>query len=103
MDGKPRQPNWRYIGCRTAPNKRVSVSVSANARDRSIGWWDEAYPHWQKISLRLCEKYQSINQFSGLAYPWGVAGAAARVGSSKHLDPLQQRINALLGCQGETN
>ena len=46
---------------------------------------------------------QSINQFSGPAYPWGVAGAAARVGSSKHLDPLQQRIDALLRCQGETN
>ena len=29
--------------------------------------------------------------------------AAARVGASKHLDPLQQRIDALLGCQGETN
>ena len=45
----------------------------------------------------------SINQFSGPAYPWGVAGAAAQVGASKHLDPLQQRIDALLGCQGETN
>ena len=31
---------------------------------------------------------QSINQFSGPAYLWGVAGAAARVGASKHLDPL---------------
>ena len=48
-------------------------------------------------------KCQSINQFSGPAYPWGVAGAAAQVGASKHLDPLQQRIDALLGCQGETN
>ena len=47
--------------------------------------------------------YQSINQFSGPAYPWGVAGAAAQVGASKHLDPLQQKIDALLGCQGETN
>ena len=46
---------------------------------------------------------QSINQFSGPAYPWGVAGAAAQVGASKHLDPLQQRIDVLLGCQGETN
>ena len=54
---------------------------------------------------------QSINQFSGPAYPWGVAGAAAQVGASsiscwqqlKHLDPLQQRIDAQLGCQGETN
>ena len=45
----------------------------------------------------------SINQFSGPAYPWGVAGAAAQVGASKHLDPLQQRIDALLGCQGEIN
>ena len=44
-----------------------------------------------------------INQFSAPAYPWGVAGAAARVRASKHLDPLQQRIDALLGCQGETN
>ena len=33
----------------------------------------------------------------------GVAGAVARVESSKHLDPLQQRTDALLGCQGETN
>ena len=41
--------------------------------------------------------------FSRPAYPWGVAGAAARVGASKHLDPLQQRIDALLGCQGETD
>ena len=48
-------------------------------------------------------KVKSINQFSGPAYPWGVAGAAAQVGASKHLDPLQQRIDALLGCQGETN
>ena len=39
----------------------------------------------------------SINQFSGPAYPWGVAGAAARVGSSKHLDPLQQRIGCSAG------
>ena len=45
----------------------------------------------------------SINQFSGPAYPWEVAGAAVRVGASTHLDPLQQRIDALLGCQGETN
>ena len=44
-----------------------------------------------------------INQFSGPAYPWGVARAAARVRSSKHLDPLQQRTDALLRCQGETN
>ena len=44
-----------------------------------------------------------INQFSGPAYPWGVAGAEAQVGASKHLDPLQQRVDALLGCQGETN
>ena len=51
----------------------------------------------------LKENVQSINQFSGPAYPWGVAGAAAQVGASKHLDPLQQRIDALLGCQGETN
>ena len=53
----------------------------------------------QKTKMR----YNSINQFSGPAYPWGVAGAAAQVGASKHLDPLQQRIDALLGCQGETN
>ena len=55
------------------------------------------------IYLKDTLKYQSINQFSGPAYPWGVAGAAAQVGASKHLDPLQQRIDALLGCQGETN
>ena len=51
----------------------------------------------------IFQNIQSINQFSGPAYPWGVAGAAAQVGASKHLDPLQQRIDALLGCQGETN
>ena len=32
-----------------------------------------------------------------------VAGAAARVGASKHLDPLRQRVDAVEGCQGETN
>ena len=48
-------------------------------------------------------QFSSINQFSGHAYPWRVAGAAARVGSSKHLDPLQQSIDALQECQGETN
>ena len=42
-----------------------------------------------------------MNQFSGPAYPWGVAGAAAQVGASKNLDSLQQRVDALLGCQGE--
>ena len=30
------------------------------------------------------KNHQSINQFSGPAYPWGVAGAAAQVGASKH-------------------
>ena len=55
----------------------------------------------QRVFFRF--QYQSINQFSGPAYPWGVAGAAAQVGASKHLNPLQQRIDALLGCQGETN
>ena len=45
----------------------------------------------------------SINQLSRPAHPLGVAGAAARVGSSKHLHPVQQRIDALLGYQGETN
>ena len=29
--------------------------------------------------------------------------AAGRVGASNHLDPLQQRIDALLGCQGAIN
>ena len=37
------------------------------------------------------------------AYPGGIARAAARVGASKHLDPLQQRIDAVLGRQGEIN
>ena len=46
---------------------------------------------------------QNLLTFSRPAYRWGVAGAAARVGASKHLDPLQQRIDALLGCQGETD
>ena len=44
-----------------------------------------------------------IHPFFKRAYPWGVPGAAARVGSSKHLYPSQQRIDGLLGCQGETN
>ena len=55
------------------------------------------------ISLESVASHSKINQFSGPAYPWGIAGAAARVGASKHLDPLQQRTDALLGCQGETN
>ena len=55
------------------------------------------------VMLNRCFPYQSINQFFGPAYPWGFAGAAARVGSSKHLNPLQQRTDALQGCQGETN
>ena len=45
---------------------------------------------------------QSINFLDPLILG-GIAGAAAQVGASKHLDPLQQRIDALLGCQGETN
>ena len=56
-----------------------------------------------ELALPSLNFHQSINQFSGPAYPWGVAGAAAQVGASKHLDPLQQRTDALLGCQGETN
>ena len=28
--------------------------------------------------------------FSKPAYPWGIAGATARIVVSKHLDPLQQ-------------
>ena len=62
---------------------------------------------YKQNNTYLDAKYKSyfnqINQFSGPAYPWGVAGAAAQVGASKHLDPLQQRIDVLLGCQGETN
>ena len=49
------------------------------------------------------EKVNKLTNFSRPACPLGVAGTAARVGASKHLDPLQQRIDALLGCQGETN
>ena len=30
-------------------------------------------------------------------------GAATRVGASRHFDPLRQRVDALVGCQGETN
>ena len=55
------------------------------------------------LALDNMNRKQSINQFSGPAYPWGVAGAAAQVGASKHLDPLQQRIDALLGRKGKTN
>ena len=40
-----------------------------------------------------------LTYFFEPAYPWGVAEAAAPVGASKHLDLLQQRIDALLGCQ----
>ena len=42
-----------------------------------------------------------IHSFSRPAYPWGVAGAAAPVGASKHLDPLQQRINQWFPTGGE--
>ena len=38
--------------------------------------------------------------FSRPAYSWGVAGAAARVGASQHLNPLLQRIDVLVRCQG---
>ena len=31
------------------------------------------------------------------AYPWGVAGAAARGVASMHIDTLQQKIDALGG------
>ena len=64
--------------------------------------WETSFELMQKlIRSPICES--KINQFSGHAYPWGVAGAAARVGTSKHLDPLPQRTYALLQCQGETN
>ena len=33
----------------------------------------------------------------------GVAGAAARVGASKHLDHLRRMVDALVECQGETS
>ena len=55
-----------------------------------------------KMFVDKSEFNTTIHSFSGLAYPWGVPGAAAKVGASKHLDPLQQTIDALLGCQGET-
>ena len=74
--------------CRYAAPRKYSSPVATVCRAYFVG----------KACLN-----QSINQFSGPAYPWGVAGAAAQVGASKHLDPLQQRIDALLGCQGETN
>ena len=47
--------------------------------------------------------YSFILSFFRPAYPWGVAGAAVRVEASRHLDSLQQIIDALLGWQGETN
>ena len=40
-----------------------------------------------------------IHLFSRHAYPRGVAGAAAGVETSKHLDPLQQRIDTLLNAK----
>ena len=51
---------------------------------------------FKQFIKKKVDEIKSINQFSGPAYPWGVAGAAAQVGASKHLDPLQQRIDALL-------
>ena len=42
---------------------------------------------------------QLFTYFSGSAYPWGVARAAAQAGASQHLDSLQQTIDALLECQ----
>ena len=35
--------------------------------------------------------------------PWEVTATATRVVSSKHLDPLRQRVDALVECQDETN
>ena len=61
-----------------------------------------AISQWRSEKLKKGEE-PSIHPFSRPAYPWEVAGAAAQVGVSKHLDPLQQRIDALLECQGETN
>ena len=37
------------------------------------------------------------------AHLWGVARSAVRVGGSKHLDPQRQRVDAVVGCQGDTN
>ena len=37
------------------------------------------------------------------AYFGEAAGATVHVGASKHLDPLRQRVDALVECQGETN
>ena len=74
-------------------------SISAEQRTSLLHMHIEA----QILQYQKTVLHQSINQFSGPAYPWGVAGAAAQVGASKHLDPLQQRIDVLLGCQGETN
>ena len=73
-----------------------ALEVNCNCELRRLHNWCDAN------ELQINPE-KSINQFSGPAYPWGVAGAAAQVGASKHLDPLQQRIDALLGCQGETN
>ena len=81
------------------PHEVVNSTTGHYAYRTAVGW------------VINCSEYNStkvsrsflINQFSGPAYPWGVAGAAAPVGSSKHLNPLQQTIDALLGCQGETN
>ena len=44
----------------------------------------------------------TITNCSRRAFPWGVAGAAALVGASKHLDPLPRKVDALEGCLGET-
>ena len=48
-------------------------------------------------------KFHIIIIFLRPAYPWGVAGAAARVGPSKHLNPVLQGVDALVEFQGKTN
>ena len=51
------------------------------------------------ISVSFLFLFESI--FFKLAYSWRVAGSAVQVEASKHLDPLQQMVDALVQCQGE--
>ena len=50
----------------------------------------------QVLQVRKTNFYRPANAL-------GVAKAAARAGATKHLDPLRQRVYALVGRQGETN
>ena len=54
------------------------------------------------IKLKMKESTTIYLSFQA-SLSWGVTGAAVQVGAFEHLDLLQQSMDALLGCQGETN